>query len=127
MTALKARSAAVTGLTPQTLRPIVAPSPPAVIFGWAFTGLPMIFYYAGIADIPKETLDAARIEGAGHLKIIRSVALPQLRPVTAAVVLLTIFESLKAFDLVVVLTKGAPFGTTNVLGYLIYNESFWNS
>jgi len=99
----------------------------AVIFGWAFTGLPMIFYYAGIGDIPKETLDAARIEGAGHLKIIRSVALPQLRPVTAVVVLLTIFESLKAFDLVVVLTKGAPFGSTNVLGYLIYNESFWNS
>lgn len=99
----------------------------AVIFGWAFTGLPMIFYYAGIGEIPKETLDAARIEGAGHFKIIRSVALPQLRPVTAVVVLLTIFESLKAFDLVVVLTKGAPFGTTNVLGYLIYNESFWNS
>ncbi len=99
----------------------------AVIFGWAFTGLPMIFYYAGIGDIPKETLDAARIEGAGHFKIIRSVALPQLRPVTAVVVLLTIFESLKAFDLVVVLTKGAPFGATNVLGYLIYNESFWNS
>ncbi len=99
----------------------------AVIFGWAFTGLPMIFYFAGIGDIPKETIDAARIEGAGHWKIIRSVALPQLRPVTAVVVLLTIFESLKAFDLVVVLTKGGPFGATNVLGYLIYNESFWNS
>ena len=99
----------------------------AVIFGWAFTGLPMIFYYAGIGDIPRETLDAARLEGAGHFKIMRSVALPQLKPVTAVVVLLTIFESLKAFDLVVVLTKGAPFGTTNVLGYLIYNESFWNS
>ena len=39
----------------------------AVVGGWAFTGLPMIFYFAGIGDVPKETFDAARIEGAGHL------------------------------------------------------------
>jgi ABC-type sugar transport system permease subunit len=99
----------------------------AVISGWAFTGLPMIFYFAGLGDVPKETIDAARIEGAGHVRMITRVALPQLRPVTAVVVMLTLFESFKAFDLVAVLTKGAPFGTTNVLGYLVYLESFWNS
>jgi ABC-type sugar transport system permease subunit len=99
----------------------------AVISGWAFTGLPMIFYFAGLGDVPKETIDAARIEGAGHFRMITDVTLPQLRPVTAVVVMLTLFESFKAFDLVAVLTKGAPFGTTNVLGYLVYLESFWNS
>ncbi len=70
----------------------------AVVGGWAFTGLPMIFYFAGIGDVPKETFDAARIEGAGHLRMMLRVALPQLRPVTAVVVMLTLFESLKAFD-----------------------------
>ncbi|OWK20333.1 hypothetical protein AJ88_31275 [Mesorhizobium amorphae CCBAU 01583] len=50
----------------------------AVISGWAFTGMPMIFYFAGLGDVPKETFDAARIEGAGHWRMIRSVALPQL-------------------------------------------------
>ena len=99
----------------------------AFVSGWAFTGLPMIFYFAGLGDIPKETLDAARIEGAGHLRIATRIALPQLRPVTAVVVILTIFESFRAFDLVAVMTKGAPFGSTNVLGYLVYLESFWNS
>lgn len=99
----------------------------AVVSGWAFTGLPMVFYFAGLGDVPKETLDAARIEGAGHVRMMWSVALPQLRPVTAVVVMLTIFESLKAFDLVAVMTKGAPFGTTNVLGYVVYLETFWNS
>lgn len=99
----------------------------AVVSGWAFTGLPMVFYFAGLGDVPKETLDAARIEGAGHCRMMWSVALPQLRPVTAVVVMLTIFESLKAFDLVAVMTKGAPFGTTNVLGYVVYLETFWNS
>src|SRR5271167_1767233 len=99
----------------------------AVVSGWAFTGLPMVFYFAGLGDVPKETMDAARIEGAGHFRMMWSVALPQLRPVTAVVVMLTIFESLKAFDLVAVMTRGAPFGTTNVLGYLVYLETFWNS
>src|SRR6202048_3152279 len=101
--------------------------PLTVISGWPFPGLPMIFYFAGLGDVPKETIDAARIEGAGHFRMITGVALPQLRPVTAVVVMLTLFESFKAFDLVAVLTKGAPFGTTNVLGYLVYLESFWNS
>lgn len=99
----------------------------ALVSGWAFTGMPMIFYFAGLGDVPKETFDAARIEGAGHIRMMTQVALPQLRPVTAVVVMLTIFESLRAFDLVAVMTKGAPFGTTNVLGYLVYMESFWNS
>ena len=99
----------------------------AFVGGWAFTGLPMIFYFAGIGDVPKETFDAARIEGAGHLRMMLNVALPQLRPVTAVVVMLTLFESLKAFDLIAVMTQGAPFGRTNVLGYLVYLESFWNS
>ena len=99
----------------------------AAVSGWAYTGLPMIFYFAGLGDVPKETFDAARIEGAGHLRMMTRVALPQLRPVTAVVVMLTLFESLKAFDLIAAMTKGAPFGRTNVLGYLVYLESFWNS
>jgi ABC-type sugar transport system permease subunit len=99
----------------------------AVVSGWAFTGMPMIFYFAGLGDVPKETFDAARIEGAGHLRLLTQVAVPQLRPVTAVVVMLTIFESLRAFDLIAVMTKGAPFGRTNVLGYVVYLESFWNS
>lgn len=99
----------------------------AFVSGWAFTGMPMIFYFAGLGDVPKDTLDAARIEGAGHFRISTRIALPQLRPVTAVVVMLTIFESMRAFDLVAVMTKGAPFGSTNVLGYLVYLESFWNS
>ena len=65
----------------------------AVVGGWAFTGLPMIFYFAGIGDVPKETFDAARIEGAGHMRMMLRVALPQLRPVTAVVVMLHPYSS----------------------------------
>lgn len=99
----------------------------AVVSGWAFAGMPMILYFAGLGDVPKETLDASKIEGAGHGRMLFQVAFPQLRPVTAVVVMLTLFESLRAFDLVAAMTKGAPFGYTNVLGYVVYLESFWNS
>ena len=99
----------------------------AVVGGWAFTGLPMIFYFAGIGDVPKETFDAARIEGAGHL------AHDAARRVAAASSGdgggrdADLVRVVKAFDLIAVMTKGAPFGRTNVLGYLVYLESFWNS
>ena len=66
----------------------------------------MIFYFPAWR-CPKETFDAARIEGAGHLRMMLRVALPQLRPVTAVVVMLTLFKSLKAFDLIAVMTKRA--------------------
>ena len=52
----------------------------AVMSGWAFTGLPMIFYFAGLGDVPKETFDAARIEGAGHLRMIRASPCPSCAP-----------------------------------------------
>ncbi len=100
----------------------------AVVSGWAFTGIPMIYYFAGLGDVPKETFDAARIEGAGHGTMIGRVALPQLRPITAVVVMLTpVRVDAGLRHLVATMTKGAPFGKTNVLGYVVYLESFWNS
>ena len=79
----------------------------AFVGGWAFTGLPMIFYFAGIGDVPKETFDAARIEGAGHLRMMLRVALPQLAPGDRGRRDAdSCSKSLKAFDLIAVMTKG---------------------
>src|ERR1700730_3995443 len=49
----------------------------AVVGGLAVPGPPMIFYFAGIGDVPKETFDAARIEGAGHLRMMLGGAVPR--------------------------------------------------
>lgn len=97
------------------------------VFGWAYTGMPMILYHAGISQIPTELFDAARIEGAGPVQTLRYVTIPLLSPVTVIVTMLTVIQSLRAFDLVMVMTQGGPFGTTSVLGYFMYKESFWNS
>lgn len=96
------------------------------VFGWFYTGLPLMLFHAGISEIPQELFEAAKIEGANGLQVFWYVTLPLLRPVTIVVTMLTVITSLKAFDLVMVMTRGGPFNRTSVLGYFMYTESFWN-
>ena len=96
------------------------------IFGWAYTGMPLMLYHAGISEIPNELFEAARIEGASGWQTFWNVTLPLLRPVNIVVTMLTVINSIKAFDLVMVMTRGGPFNTTSVLGFFMYNETFWD-
>lgn len=96
------------------------------VFGWSYTGLPLMLYHAGISEIPSELFEAATIEGASGIQSFWYVTLPMLRPVTTVVTMLTVINSLKVFDLVMVMTRGGPFNQTSVLGYMMYTETFWN-
>ena len=96
------------------------------VFGWFYTGLPLMLFHAGISEIPPELFEAAKIEGANGLQTFWYVTLPSLKPVTTVITMLTVITSLKAFDLVMVMTRGGPFNQTSVLGYFMYTESFWN-
>jgi hypothetical protein len=60
----------------------------AVVSGWAFTGMPMILYFAGSAT-SQGNFDARQDRGRRHFRMLTQVAVPQLRPVTAVVVMLT--------------------------------------
>ncbi|NOZ48888.1 MAG: sugar ABC transporter permease [Chloroflexi bacterium] len=96
------------------------------VFGWFYTGLPLMLFHAGISEIPAELFEAATIEGANGLQTFWYVTLPSLKSVTTVITMLTVITSLKAFDLVMVMTRGGPFNQTSVLGYFMYTESFWN-
>ncbi len=96
------------------------------VFSWHYIGLPMILFYSGIAVIPEELFESAKLEGSGAFNTLIKITLPQLRPVTAVVVILTVINSLKAFDLIMVMTRGGPYRQTTVLGYFMYTETFWN-
>lgn len=97
-----------------------------VVFSWHYLGLPMMLFYAGISEIPVELFEAAAIEGGSGWQTLWNVTLPMLTPVTTVVTMLTVINSLRAFDLVMVITRGGPFNHTSVLGYLMYTETFWN-
>jgi len=96
------------------------------VFSWGYIGLPMIMFYAGISGIPEELYEAAALEGIGAFQNLRYITLPLLGPVTTMTIMLTVINSLRAFDLVMVMTYGGPFGQTTVLGYFMYLETFGN-
>lgn len=93
---------------------------------WQAVGFPMILFLAGLQSVPPELVDAAKIDGAGTWQVFRNVTLPALRPTTVVVVILTIINSLKVFDLIVGMTGGGPAQSTQVLALWSYTQSFTN-
>lgn len=98
----------------------------AIILGsvWIWAGFPMIVYSAGLANIPAAYTEAAKVEGATNIQIFFKVTLPLLKPATIVVLVLTILQELKTFDLVYVATFGGPGGASNVLSFQAWLYAF---
>jgi multiple sugar transport system permease protein len=98
----------------------------ALIFGsvWLWTGFSMILYSAGLATIPKDYYEAAKIDGAGVFKTFFRITLPLLRPITVTVVTMTILYELKIFDVVLVATYGGPGKASSVLAFQMWLYAF---
>ena len=93
---------------------------------WQAVGFPMILFLAGLQSVPLELVEAAKLDGAGAWQVFRNVTLPALRPTTVVVVIMTIINSLKVFDLIVGMTGGGPAQSTQVLALWSYAQSFTN-
>lgn len=94
---------------------------------WHNAGLPMLLFLAGLQTIPKECIEAARIDGATRAQIMRFVTIPLLRETTLIVIAITAINSLKVYDIIYVMTYGGPANQTQVLGtwmyFLTYNQN----
>ena len=93
---------------------------------WQAVGFSMVLFLAGLQGVPNELIDASKMDGANGWQRFLAVTLPALRPTTVVVVILTIINSLKVFDLVVGLTGGGPAQSTQVLALWSYQQSFTN-
>jgi len=93
---------------------------------WQHVGYVMILYLAGLKTVNTELLDAGQVDGASPWQLFRYVTFPQLAPVTTIVLVITVIQSLRAFDLVYVMTRGGPFNSSNVLANFMYIEAFLN-
>ncbi|GAA2633442.1 sugar ABC transporter permease [Streptomyces axinellae] len=91
---------------------------------WSGTGFCVVVYLAALQDVPQSLIEAARLDGAGRLHLLRHVTLPTLAPVSVFLVLWQIIQSLQVFDLVYVTTKGGPLGSTTVIVYFIWEQAF---
>jgi sn-glycerol 3-phosphate transport system permease protein len=93
---------------------------------WKNTGYYLLFFLAGLAGIPQELLDAARIDGAGVWARFRHVTLPLLGPTLAFVLVIAALNALTQVDHVVVMTQGGPSDSTMLLLYYIYQQAAQN-
>lgn len=93
---------------------------------WRQVGYVMVLYLAGLKSINPQLIEAAHMDGAGYWRTFWSVILPLLTPITTIVMVISVIDSLRAFDLVSIMTRGGPANASSVLANFMYIESFNN-
>lgn len=91
---------------------------------WHWTPYMTFMCLGGLASIPRETEEAARIDGASGFRIIWEIVLPQMKGVLLVTAILKTIFALKMFDQVVTLTGGGPGTSTETLAYFVFNVGF---
>nr|WP_209438791.1 sugar ABC transporter permease [Streptomyces durhamensis] len=99
---------------------------PAVIgaYVWMWAGFAMVLIAAGLAGVPRELLEAARVDGATEWQVFRKVTVPLLAPVLAVVTVTLMINVLKVFDLVYIIAPGSSQDDANVLALELYRKGF---
>src|SRR6202023_85371 len=82
------------------------------------------YWLAALQSIPAELYEAARVDGAGALGLLRGITLPLLQPFAAIILLITAVSTLRVFDLVQTMTGGGPFFASEVMEIYIYRHAF---
>ena len=91
---------------------------------WQFVGYHMLIFYAGIKSISTDYYEAARIDGADHKQISFRIIIPLLAPVIKTCMIFALTGSLRAFDLIYVITGGGPNHVSEVPATLMYSNLF---
>jgi ABC-type sugar transport system permease subunit len=92
--------------------------------GWLFSATAMLIYLAGLRSIPSELYEAAKVDGLSPAQRFRYVTLPLLRPFTTFVVATILFNVLKIFDIIWIMTRGGPFFSSETLAVSMYRIAF---
>ncbi|MFD6497926.1 carbohydrate ABC transporter permease, partial [Streptomyces sp. NPDC060188] len=99
---------------------------PAIIgsYIWMWAGFAMVLIAAGLAGMPRELLEAARVDGANEWQVFRRVTVPLLAPVLAVVAVTLMINVLKVFDLVFIIAPGSSQDDADVLALELYRKGF---
>ena len=109
----------VTWLGPSLITPSIILS-----YLWIWAGFAMVLISAGLAALPREALEAARVDGATEWQVFRRVTIPLVRPVLIVVLVTLIINVLKIFDLVYVITPDSSQSAGTVVAVEMYKVSF---
>jgi hypothetical protein len=99
---------------------------PSIIgsYVWMWAGFAMVLIAAGLAGVPRELLEQARVDGANEWQVFRRITVPLLAPVLVVVLVTLMINVLKIFDLVYIIAPGNTQSDANVLALQLYLSSF---
>ena len=91
---------------------------------WKSLGYAMIFYLSALEKVPKDLYEASSIDGAHGIRQFFDITLPSISPTTFFLTIITMINSLQAYDQIQILTQGGPSGSTRTLLYMYYQLGF---
>jgi ABC-type sugar transport system permease subunit len=97
-----------------------------VVIAMVYKQLPFVtfLFIATLQTIPDQLYEAAKIDGAGPLKRLFFITIPLVRPSMVIILIILSVATLKAFDMIFILTHGGPADATLVANYLAYEKTF---
>ncbi len=95
-----------------------------LIWVWKWMGMSLIYWIASLQSIPDELYEAAKIDGASSTQTFFRITAPLLKSFAGIILVLTIGDSLRVFDLMLTLTNGGPFYATETIELFIYHTAF---
>jgi sn-glycerol 3-phosphate transport system permease protein len=95
-----------------------------IVAVWKNAGFYMVFYLAGLQNLPVQVFEAARLDGAGVLRTLFAITIPLLRRTTLFVTTIAFIGAFQTVDHIFVLTQGGPSNASNVLLYYLWQVRF---
>lgn len=91
---------------------------------WQWTPLVMLIVLGGLAAIPTEPYESAKLDGASYLQQFRYITLPMIAPFLMVAVLIRLIDALKSFDIIFGMTQGGPGTASETLNLYLYASAF---
>ena len=98
-----------------------------IIDTWQWTPFTTLIIKAGLDSVDQTPVEAATVDGASRFQIFRHVTFPSIAPIFTVALLFRTLDAFKAFDIIYIVTRGGPGGSTYVLGYNIWKTAFYQN
>lgn len=89
---------------------------------WKTFGVNVLYFISALANIPEEVYESAKIDGASRLQTFFRITIPMIAPTLQIILMMSIIGTLGTSELIIVLTNGAPSGTTYTVNSYIFNN-----
>lgn len=90
---------------------------------WQWVGFYIVLVLAAILAIPREIGEAAEIDGASGVQRAIFITVPLIKPIISVIVMLSIAGAMRVVDIILVMTKGGPVGSTEVMASYLVNQA----